>query len=263
MSCCPDGSYPYLQPDTATKGTKQTLADGTEFYSVGSLNPNTLIMIPDIWGWDSGRTRVIADYFSDKGFFVIVPKLLVPALEGGTDGDGFPADFDMSVRGAEFAPYMKSITWDGIMKPRISAILDYLANNGINKVAMSGYCFGGWVCVKTHVDFGDKVAAITIPHPSITLEDRVYGGSSLELCSKVKCPILLLPAGNDPDVYRPGGELYETFKTNNTASEVSLDFTNMTHGWVPRGDLTADGVSEGVQKAIDLMLAYYAKNFIV
>ena len=169
----------------------------------------------------------------------------------------------MSVRGGEFGPYMQSITWDGMLKPRIKAILDYLADNGINKVSMSGYCWGGWVCVKSYADFGDKIAAITIPHPSITLEDRVYGGSSLELCSKVKCPVLLLPAGNDPDVYRPQGELYEVLKSNNSASEVSLDFTLMTHGWVPRGDLTQDGVSDCVQKAIDLMLAYYAKNFIV
>jgi dienelactone hydrolase len=219
-------------------------------------------MIPDIWGWDSGRTRVIADYFSDNGYYVIVPKLLVPALEGGTDGDGFPPNFDMSTRGGEFGPYMQTVPWDSHMKPRISAILDHLASNGINKVAMSGYCFGGYVCAKANVDFPDKVAIITIPHPSITLEDRVYGGSSLELCKKVTCPVLLLPAGNDPDVYRPQGELYETLKSNNAATE-TIDFPNMTHGWVPRGDLSQDGVSDGVQKAIDAMLAYYAKNFIV
>ena len=40
MSCCPDGSYPYLQADTKTKGIKQTLSCGTEFYAVGSINKN-------------------------------------------------------------------------------------------------------------------------------------------------------------------------------------------------------------------------------
>ena len=89
----------------------------------------------------------------------------------------------------------------------------------------------------------------------------VYGGDTLALCSKVKCPVLLMPAGNDPNDYRPQGELYEAFKANNNASEV-YDFSDMKHGWVPRGDLNEEGVSSAVQKAIDLMLSFYAKNFV-
>ena len=99
-------------------------------------------MIPDVWGWDSGRSRVIADYFSDKGYLVIVPKLLQPPFEGGTDGDGLSPGFDFATRGAEFGPYMQTISWDGVLKPRLQAILEYLSNSkGINKVAISGYWY--------------------------------------------------------------------------------------------------------------------------
>lgn len=71
-----------------------------------------------------------------------------------------------------------------------------------------------------------------------------------------------MPAGNDPDDYRPQGQLFEAFKSNNNASEVSLDFNDMKHGWVPRGDLNEEGVSAGVQKAIDLMLSFFTKNYV-
>ena len=43
----------------------------------------------------------------------MVPKLLIPPLEGGTDGDGLPPNFDLATRGAEVGPFIKSYPWDG------------------------------------------------------------------------------------------------------------------------------------------------------
>jgi hypothetical protein len=40
----------------------------------------------------------VADFFADLGFFVVVPKVLQPVLEGGTDGDGLPPGFDIGER---------------------------------------------------------------------------------------------------------------------------------------------------------------------
>lgn len=45
-------------------------------------------MVPDVWGWDSGRIRALADFCAEKGYFTVIPKLSTPPLEGGTDGDG-------------------------------------------------------------------------------------------------------------------------------------------------------------------------------
>jgi hypothetical protein len=46
------------------------------------------------------------------------------------------------------------------------------------------------------------------PHPSITLEDSVYGGNTLDLMKSIKCPTLLMPAIGDPDEYRAGSSDY-------------------------------------------------------
>jgi len=35
-----------------------------------------------LFGWNTGRTRNLADFLGDSGFFVVVPKLLVPTSSG-------------------------------------------------------------------------------------------------------------------------------------------------------------------------------------
>ncbi len=74
-------------------------------YSVGTLGESgrAILVCPDIWGWDSGRLRNIADHLAEAGYLVVVPKILQPPcaiytrsialrspicrLEGGTNGD--------------------------------------------------------------------------------------------------------------------------------------------------------------------------------
>ena len=92
MSCCPPDSEPYLAATYATVGSVGRV-EGTEieYYQTGDATATkSIVFIPDIFGWNAGRTRNLADWFGNAGFYVIVPKLLVPALNGGTDGDGTP-----------------------------------------------------------------------------------------------------------------------------------------------------------------------------
>eukprot|EP00961_Rhodomonas_salina_P186808 2522190-Rhodomonas_salina.1 len=55
MSCCPPGSEPYLASNYAAKGEKKSIT-GVEFYSAGTPaeGKKAILIIPDIWGWDSG-----------------------------------------------------------------------------------------------------------------------------------------------------------------------------------------------------------------
>jgi hypothetical protein len=54
MPCCPPDSEKYLAPDYDTVGTITTLPDGTDMYCSGS-GSNGIIVVPDIFGWNSGR----------------------------------------------------------------------------------------------------------------------------------------------------------------------------------------------------------------
>ena len=92
MSCCPPNSAPYLASTYAVKGTDHTTPEGHTCYVTGS-GAKGLILVPDIWGYHSGRTRNVADYWAEAGFTVIVPKVLSPTIDGGTDGDGAYANY--------------------------------------------------------------------------------------------------------------------------------------------------------------------------
>lgn len=90
MSCCPPNAEKYLAPDYSAVGSILTLDSGFEAYQTGDITATkkAVILIPDIYGWNGGRTRNIADYLVDYGYYVVVPKLLTPPIDGGTDGDG-------------------------------------------------------------------------------------------------------------------------------------------------------------------------------
>jgi dienelactone hydrolase len=179
-----------------------------EFYHVG--NPNTdkaIIMVPDVFGWDSGRIRRYADLLSEIAGYVVVPKLLQPPFEEGTDGDGLPPTFDVSARWSDFVSYMSQFKYNEVLKPKIDGLINHLRSNGVSKIGLMGFCFGGWVICNIVRDHGDVISCAVIPHPSIGLEEKIYGGDCVALVDNVKCPVLLMPAGNDPPTYLPGGDV--------------------------------------------------------
>ena len=69
MSCCPPGSWPDLNNDGyACKGAVETLDEATAFkvYKTGS-GSKCVIWNYDIFGFDGGRTRQMADYVASQG----------------------------------------------------------------------------------------------------------------------------------------------------------------------------------------------------
>jgi hypothetical protein len=88
--CCPPNAHKYLAPDYKHVGNILTLEDGTEIYRTGDpSSKKAVLLIPDIFGWNGGRTRNIADFLAENGYYTVIPKLLIPPVDGGTDGDGF------------------------------------------------------------------------------------------------------------------------------------------------------------------------------
>ena len=87
--CCPPNAAKYLAPDYTFVGKIHTLPDGVEYYDSGNAasTKKAVLLIPDIFGWNGGRTRNIADWLAEEGYYTVVPKLLIPDV-GGPDGDG-------------------------------------------------------------------------------------------------------------------------------------------------------------------------------
>lgn len=271
MSCCPPNSAPFLAATHVPAGIVIDLPE-VSFYRVPAVvgdgeERKALVLCPDIWGWNGGRTRQIADYFASQGFFCVVPQFLVPALEGGTDGDGFPPHFNMALRGAEFRPYMATFTFEHFF-PRMAATKAYLEGLGFESASFAGFCFGGWLVCRTLCDpelgggtvrggqlGGPFWKSGAIAHPSIHLEEFVFGGKTAELMARVPVPLLLLPAkGDSPNYDAPGGEW-----TSPISCE-SVRFPEQDHGFVPRGDMGNEATANAVMEALALMTAFLAKH---
>ncbi|CAK0805833.1 unnamed protein product, partial [Prorocentrum cordatum] len=143
MSCCPASAAPYLALDYEAKG-KFGEADGVKYYKAGRPSQRGLLLLPDIWGWNTGRIRAIADDFSRKGLLVYIPKVL-DAFEGGTDDDGLPPAFDLSERGSELGPLLKGAWNVEVVLPKTLKVVEAMKAAGVKKFGVIGFCYGAWL----------------------------------------------------------------------------------------------------------------------
>merc|ERR1712213_153257 len=72
--CCPDNSWGKLNnPDYKAKGVVEKIQEtNIDVYRVGK-SEKCVIWNYDIFGFDGGRTRQMADFVADQGFLVIMP----------------------------------------------------------------------------------------------------------------------------------------------------------------------------------------------
>lgn len=203
--CCPPNSHPSLSDNYTPIGTINSF-NSVEFYEVGTLKSqgNAIIIFSDIWGWNSGRVRRFADILSEFVDYILIPKLLSPTIDGGTDDDGLPPGYDLSAH-PEVWGWLSQFNY-GYMKPKIDEIFTYLNQAGVEKIGLMGVCYGGYLVCHSAIEHPNVVCGV-IPHPSIHAEEGLFGGNNAELAKKVHIPLLLLPAGNDPASYLPGGDV--------------------------------------------------------
>eukprot|EP00992_Anisonema_acinus_P006595 TRINITY_DN210_c0_g1_i2.p1 TRINITY_DN210_c0_g1~~TRINITY_DN210_c0_g1_i2.p1 ORF type:complete len:256 (+),score=26.97 TRINITY_DN210_c0_g1_i2:53-820(+) len=252
MACCPPGSEPGLAPSHEDAGNVVDV-EGVSCYVVGS-GSSTVIIGPDVWGWNGGRVRQVADSLAATGVRVVIPKLLDP-FEGGTDGDALPPDFDLAARIGEFVPWVKQVSPWEVIRAKMEKVLNYVKD--AQKLAYLGFCYGGWLAFKC-ATLEPKPVAIAIPHPSCHLENFVFGEDIPAMVAGVACPVLFLPAGNDPPTYAPGGEIFDLLKSK-FPDTTSQAFPEVNHGWTLRGDLTNETVARDAKEALRLAFEFIQK----
>jgi len=212
-----------------------------------------VIVCPDVWGWNGGRTRAIADSLSDAGYVVVVPKLLSPPKDGGTDGDALAptAAFDME--------WIMQFPWE-VQKPKLAAVVEHLKQQGISKVGMLGFCYGGHPAMWASAEWPDVVSCGIVCHPSIQLEGA-FGGDFAALVKSAKAPFLIAPAGGDLPMYAPDGSEFATALAASAkgAECVIKPYPDMAHGWMTRGDVSDEAVARDVELMMEDIFSFLAK----
>lgn len=244
MSCCPNGSWPYLkQPaDYIAKGTVSELTNKLPVYEVGS-GSKALIIFPEVFCWE-GRLKGICDHFAGQGYYVIMPDI----MRG--DKMNNPENTDATA-------YLKKWTvWSNI-EPDVAAVFKHIADKGISEIGSVGFCWGGWTIFRASAaGFPLKCGAIC--HPSVRLEG--YAGSDeVTLAGKVKCPMMFASSRNDPENIKEGGACALALQEKFPASEIK-SYGDVDHGWVSRGDVSDPVVAAAVKAALAQTDAFLTKN---
>lgn len=253
MSCCPPGSLPYLQAAYEAKGSVVS-KDGFEYYiNKATENPTSaIILCPDIWGWNGGRVRAIADHFAGT-YMVVIPKYLNPVFEGGTDGDAMSpsSQFNMD--------WIKQFPWS-VQKPKLDAAIAMCKAEGITKIGVFGFCYGGHPACWASQENPDLVTCGVVFHPSMQLETFAFGGDTAELLKKVNCPFLICPAGNDMENWGEDTAFGNALKSGPKGAEcLWKNYPDMAHGWTCRGDLADEKVVRDVEASMKEAADFAAK----
>jgi len=251
-SCCPSGSLPAMQADTKLKG-KIVHGKGCSYYRAGKGEKIVLIFYPDVWGWNSGRVRALADYFSEQlGCTTIVPKLQ-PKMGKGTDDDALPQDFVIEEKTMdEFTGWIaKNGTTP--FNERNGGLIKELQEEGFSVFLGAGTCWGGWACFKASEMFPGVFSGHLIYHPSVQLEG-IHGGDPVKLAEKVDCPVYFNTTGTDPmDLYGPEkGKITAVLQANKKIASKcrNTHYPDMVHGFFLRGDAKDPKVVRDVEKGL-------------
>jgi dienelactone hydrolase len=248
--CCPPGSWEgplnTEEGPSTPKGTTFALPDSElkVYYSEPSKKDSKLglVVFHDIWG-HLPRFLSICDTFAEQGYHVIAPDCFRGKTIADVEGDGK-------------VEWLKSHPYDEMIAGDIQECLDYLkTKKGVESFGSLGFCWGGWAIAKS-AGAGIPWKVGVCPHPSLKME-AVFGRDEAEMVSKVHMPFLLLPAGNDPDNVKPGGDHVKKLEEKGGKSVL---FDDMIHGFVTRSDLTVANTKAQVEKALSLALEFIQEH---
>lgn len=271
MACCPASAAPYLASDHVDAGSKDQ-ADGVPYYHVGE-GPIGLMLLSDIFGWNSGRIRAFADAFAQKGFNVWIPAVMDP-LEGGTDGDALPPNFDFGSRIMEVVALSnKGGAWnpEGVTVDKAEKVVKAMLASGVVKFGIIGFCYGGWLGMYLAGRLpASQLVCAAGAHPSIFIGEKNNGGDPLELTAKSNCPWVLYPCGaadaggmaEGPE-YDAGGSLYEALEKKFPGKNRTHRMEKMNHGFMTRGSITGEegeSTKAAITEVVQDMEAFFASH---
>jgi len=241
---CPPGSEPELAATYTPRGTDITY-NNLSLYTTGSPTSSVVILCSDIFGPRAGRHRLIADQLADSGFYVLLPDFFRgnPWSESRTD---------------DRLEWIKTISPDIILND-FQTLWKYIESVGNTaKIGAMGFCWGAFAAVLAS-STGKLSAGVNI-HPSLGTGLRSFNYPEIEQAKKVTCPQLFIPAGNDPENVKPGGEVQQILDKKPFGNQCQYYvLEHVVHGFVPRGDLSKPEVAKGVKFVMETSITFLQK----
>jgi len=213
-----------------------------------------IVIITDIFGWDFVNARLFADaQAAASGINVYLPDFflgdsvdasLMPNLDGV---EGAYAKF---VNGLKYVRMFSMVApWlyrhrQAVTEPLVHKVLDQLRANGITKLGVEGFCFGGWYVVELgNANNKDHpVDAVVATHPSML---------KLPMVEALGKPAQFNCAEHD-SMFPTNGlrtQSEEVLKKKDFRVEF-FDYPGTSHGFAMRGDTAIDTLKVQVDRCV-------------
>lgn len=278
-SCCPANSWGApLQVSHGTKsleGTKGKLckigpSKDLEIYVSRPSEEGSqkaLCVLTDVYGLQS-RLFAICDKLASE---INVTVVALDTFRGETKDDHFGSLQEFK-EWLLFHPFERGVAEDGTstivyypVKEDIESCFEFLLKTysiHSSNVGAVGFCWGTWALTKASQM---KLFSCGVGfHPSIRIESDVFGGDQEAIMKEAadNAPILFCVAGNDLDNLKASkdGTLARIIASSSNAKETSegdkasprcVEFAEMMHGWVSRGDTSIKKVEEDAEAALN------------
>lgn len=243
--CCPEtalGNF-VVPEDVPCKGKVEKLSNGMDAYVTGGPSKTAVIVAYDIFGFHAGRVKQICDTLAAEGHLVVLPDFY--------RGDNVEKGLS---RGEEKMDWIKGQSAPGpLLDTFENVLLPYVESQGVERVAAMGWCWGTWFVVKAGGT--GRIVAGVAPHPSHPKLAKFNGEEEDDVLAAVKCPLLLLPAGDDPESTKAGGANERVLKQQGFECKVQ-EFPDMKHGFISRGDINDPLIARDVQQAMSSAVSF-------
>ena len=253
LCCPPDGLPPLkaLSPNEAPAAGKVQDMGGLKVYVVGDAAKarRAIVVASDIWGFEAGRHRQVCDLLAKRLKAVVF-------LPDFFHGDACSPDKAPGTPG--FVDWVKQWRPDSVSADLQKVLRTIRPSVRIGTV---GFCWGSFASILAQS--GDaEVHAAALVHPSHRkILEKVHGtseGQADALIGYAKGATLMLAAGNDDERCKPGGADETILRQRGPVRFV--EFGEMSHGWVIKGDLADAAVARDVQSAVGMIGEWFEEH---
>jgi dienelactone hydrolase len=157
-----------------------------------------------------------------------------------------------------FISFVRRFSWGKRLKHDVlETVLPFFKQQGCEKLGVLGFCWGAYVVHHASADPAFSCGAAA--HPSTEKIAGLLGEKFDQVLDGVRCPQLLLPAGNDGGAMKPGGKAHVRLRAANGEEHGCRvqTFPKMKHGWVVRGDMSQPDVHDAAHEATGLLADFF------
>jgi dienelactone hydrolase len=259
--CCPPGSEPSLVTNYSPKGSELHIGTSDlNAYVVGSADAGAaIIVVYDIFGFNSGRTKEICDQLADEGYLVILPDFFRGVERSEND---LPTGLCLLCKLFTFIPWIRSHSWARGLETDVQTTISWLqSKHKVTSVGMLGFCWGSYAV--HHASASGNIACGASCHPSTEMIAKLNGEKMSTIMGDVACPQMCLPAGNDKAAFKEGQEAQQILASKSFSDQcIFQSFPKSKHGWVPRGNIEVPEVKADVDAAMKLLRDFFGRHLL-